>query len=155
MTPIPEEGVESTMSANVGPCFPKKEANFDVDINIAAKTTTTDRQDEVKTSSSASTIVPVREEEEELNGEMMVIGYFFQVPSVKWHPKLEMMSKAGLTQGQYEQKVLAQGYVDCFACQRWHPQFIHHHKSRASSSCLHDEHCHFFIVLQPYPVHVA
>ena len=108
MTPILEEGVESTMSANVGPCFPKKEANFDVDINIAAKTTTTDRQEEVKTSSSASTIVPVREEEEELDGEMMVIGYFFQVPSVKWHPKLEMMSKAGLTQGQYEQKVLAQ-----------------------------------------------
>lgn len=96
------------MSTNHGASVLKMEAN--VNVHEAANTTTTDGQEEVKASNSATNILPVREEEE-LDSGMMVIGYFFQVPSVKWHPNLEMMSKAGLTQGQYEQKVLAQGYV--------------------------------------------
>lgn len=109
MTPIHEEEVENTMSANAGIPILKEEA--DVNINMAANTTTLVGEEEVMTSSSASTIVPNHDEEE-----LIVIGYFFQVPSVKWHPNLEMMSKAGLTQGQYEQKVLAHRYVDYFAC---------------------------------------
>lgn len=113
ITPIREDEVESTTSAIADTPFIKEEVH--VNINMAAKTATPVGEEEGKTSSSASTMVPIREEEE-LDGEMMVIGYFFQVPSVKWHPKLEMMSKAGLTQGQYEQKVLAQEYVDYFAC---------------------------------------
>ncbi|KAF6221222.1 hypothetical protein HO133_002077 [Letharia lupina] len=107
ITPIREDEVESTTSAIADTPFIKEEVH--VNINMAAKTATPVGEEEGKTSSSASTMVPIREEEE-LDGEMMVIGYFFQVPSVKWHPKLEMMSKAGLTQGQYEQKVLAQEF---------------------------------------------
>ena len=152
MTPIREEEGETTMSTNDGASIPKVEAN--VNVHMAANTTTTDGQKGVKTSNLATTIVPVREEKEELGSEMMVVGYFFQVPSVKWHPNLEMMSKAGLTQGQYEHKVLAQGYVDDFACQLRHPQFKHHHNVALSSVRLHDEQLHLFIVLQPYPVHV-
>ena len=110
MAPIREEEVETTMSTNNGASILGVEAN--VNVHMAANTTTINGQEEVKASSSASNILPVRKEEEEHGSEMMVIGYFFQVPSVKWHPNLEMMSKAGLTQGQYEQKVLAQGYVD-------------------------------------------
>ncbi len=109
MAPIREEEVENTMSTNDSASILEVEANANV--HKTANTTTTDGQDEVKASSSATTILPVRGEEKELDSEMMVIGYFFQVPSVKWHPNLEMMSKAGLTQGQYEQKVLAKGYV--------------------------------------------
>ena len=111
MTPICEEEVESTMSANLGSPARKEP---DVNTKKAANATVPDgKEEEIETSSSASTIVPVREEEkkEELESGMIVIGYFFQVPCVKWHPKLEMMSKAGLSQGQYERKVLAQGYV--------------------------------------------
>ena len=110
MTPIREEEVQTALSANAATALCKVEAS--VNTNVAADSTTPIDDEEIKTSSSASTIVPVREEEEELDSEMIVVGYFFQVPSVKWHPKLEMMSKAGLSQGQYEQKVLAQGYVD-------------------------------------------
>ena len=111
MIPIREEEVEVTISANVGTHTLKEEAN--VNANMAAKTTTPVSEEEVKTSSSASTIVPVREEEEQqLDSGVVVIGFFFQVPTVKWHPKLEMMSKAGLSQGQYERKVLAQEYVN-------------------------------------------
>ena len=112
MTPIREEEVEVTMSANVGTQTLKEEA--DVNANMAAKTTTPVSEEEVKTSSSASTIVPVREEEQQLDSGVVVIGFLFQVPTVKWHPKLEMLSKAGLSQGQYERKVLAQEYVNSF-----------------------------------------
>ncbi|CAD6582090.1 MAG: hypothetical protein ASARMPREDX12_000754 [Alectoria sarmentosa] len=108
MTPIREEEVQTALSANAATALCKVEAS--VNTNVAADSTTPIDDEEIKTSSSASTIVPVREEEEELDSEMIVVGYFFQVPSVKWHPKLEMMSKAGLSQGQYEQKVLAQGF---------------------------------------------
>lgn len=111
MTPIREE-VESTMSANADTHALKEEA--DVNINKAANTTVpVSKEEEVKTSSSASTIVPFYEEEEEdVDSGIITIGYFFKVPCVKWHPEIEMMSKSGLTQGQYERKVLAQGYVD-------------------------------------------
>ena len=131
MTPIREEEVQTTLSANASTTICKDEAA--VNINVAANSTTPIDEEEVKTSSSASTIVPVREEEEEeLDSGMIVVGYFFQVPSVKWHPKLEMMSKAGLSQGQYEQKVLAQGYVDDVACRPRHPQLIYHHNFTSS-----------------------
>ena len=110
MTPICEEEVQAILPASASTST-YEEAG--VDVNMAANSTTSVSDEEVKTSSSASTIVRVRGEEE-LNGEMVVIGYFLQVPSVKWHPQLEMMSKAGLTQKQYEQRVLAQGCVNCF-----------------------------------------
>lgn len=125
MTPIHEE-IESTMPEIAGTPILKEEAG--VSINVAADTTTQDgKKEEVETSSSASTVVPVNEEEEELDSGMIAIGYFFNVPSVKWHPELEMMSRPGLTQGQYEQRVLAQGYVHDFLCRLRHPQFIHPH----------------------------
>ena len=109
MTPIREEEVESVMSAKTSTPALEKEA--DVSANKAANTTAPDgKEEEINTSSSANTIIPIREEE--LNGGMIVIGYVFQVPGVKWHPQLEMMSKSGLRQGQYERNVLAQGYVD-------------------------------------------
>lgn len=111
MTTIREEEVQKILPAIASTSTYEEEAG--VDINMAANSTTSVSSEEVKASSSASTIVPVRGKEE-LNSEMVVIGYFLQVPSVKWHPKLEMMSKAGVTQRQYEQKVLVQGYVDCF-----------------------------------------
>lgn len=110
MTPIREEEVETILSASASTPILKEEA--DSNISVAANTTIPVGEEEVKMSSSASTVVPIREEEEELNCGTIVIGYFFQIPSVKWHPQLEMMSKAGVTQGQYEQRVLAQGYVD-------------------------------------------
>lgn len=112
MSPIREEEVESTMSANA--CTPNPEADANVNANMTANTATPiSEKEEVKTSSSASTMIPVREKDkEELNSGTIAIGYVSQVPSVKWHPTLEMMSKAGMSQGQYERKVLAQGYVD-------------------------------------------
>lgn len=113
MTPIREEEGESTMSANASTPIVKEQAG--VNIKKAIDTTTHVGEEELNTSSSASTIVPIHDEEGR-NSDTIVIAYFFQVPSVKWHPKLEMMSKSGLTQGQYERKVLAQGYVDNFDC---------------------------------------
>lgn len=111
MTPIREEEVESTMSANA--CTSNPEGDAIVTANVTANTATPiSEKEEIKTSSSASTMVPVRKEDKEkLGSGTIAIGYFSQVPSVKWHPTLEMMSKAGLSQGQYERKVLAQGYV--------------------------------------------
>lgn len=107
MDPIREEEIQTALSANAGTPICE---DAGVDIKTAADITTPASEEEVKTSSPASTIVPVHEHRE-LDGEMIIVGYCFQVPFVKWHPKLEMMSKAGLTQGQYEQKVLSQGYV--------------------------------------------
>lgn len=106
MSTIREEEVQTVLPANANTPICKEEAG--VDTTMAANSTTCVSDDEVETSSSAGTIVPVRGEEK-LNSETVVIGYFLQVPAVKWHPMLEMMSKAGLTQGQYERKVLAQG----------------------------------------------
>lgn len=108
MTPIREEEVEHTMSANIDTPDLKQEA--DVNVNLAETPTALVNEEEVMNSSSASTIVP-NHEEVELRSGTIVIAYFYQVPAVKWHPNLEMMSKAGLTQGQYERKVLSQGYV--------------------------------------------
>lgn len=107
MSTIREEEVQTVLPANANTPICKEEAG--VDTTMAANSTTCVSDDEVETSSSAGTIVPVRGEEK-LNSETVVIGYFLQVPAVKWHPMLEMMSKAGLTQGQYERKVLAQGF---------------------------------------------
>ena len=115
MTSIREEEIEGTMPTNVD--TPSHEGNSNVNTILKENTTTPiGEEEEIKTSSSATTIVPGREEGEQdkdkkLDSGMVVIGYFFEVPSVKWHPALEMMSKAGLTQGQYERKVLAQRYV--------------------------------------------
>ena len=139
MTPIREEESESTMSANAATPIVKEEA--DVNIKKGADTTTPVGEEEFKTSSSASTIVPTQKEEANKRG-MVVIGYFYQVPSVKWHPNFEMMSKAGLSQGQYERIILAQGYVDNFdylACPLRFHQFLYHHNFTSSSSCLCDE----------------
>ena len=109
MAPIREEEVESVMSDKTSTPTLEKKAN--VSANKAADTTAPGGDEEkINTSSSASTIVPIRPEEQ--HGGMIVIGYVFQVPSVKWHPQLEMMSKSGLSQGEYERNVLAQGYVD-------------------------------------------
>lgn len=110
ITPIrEEEDVDSIMSADTGTRILKEDAH--VNTNMVASTATPVGEEEVKTSSSASTIVPIREEQEEVDSDdhIIVVGFVFQVPSAKWHSKLEMMSKAGLSQGQYEQKVLAQG----------------------------------------------
>lgn len=132
MTPIREEEVEhDTMPANTDAPDLKEEADVninmavnaapelkeeaDASVNIAINATALVGEEEAMNSSSASTVVP-NHEEAELSSDTIVIGYFFQVPYVKWHPNLEMMSKAGLTQGQYERKVLSEGYVDCFAC---------------------------------------
>lgn len=111
MSPIREEEAEGTMSANV--CTPTPKSDAIVNANMTANTATPiGEKEEVKTSSSASTMAPVgKEDKEELGSGTISIGYFFQVPCVKWNPTLEMMSKAGLSQGQYERKVLAQGYV--------------------------------------------
>ena len=108
MTPIrEEEQVDGIMSADVGTL--NEDAN--VNIDMASNTTASLGEEEANTSSSSSTIVPVHEEEQVDDGNI-VVAYFFQVPSAKWNPKLEMISKAGLTQGQYERKVLAEEYVD-------------------------------------------
>ena len=101
------------MSASVGTFDPKVEAhvNDDKTANVA---THANEEEEVKTSSPANTSAPRREKaHKEVDSGMIAIGYCFEVPSVKWHPQLEMMSKAGLTQGQYERKVWAQKYVVC------------------------------------------
>ena len=112
MTPIREEEVESTVAVNVGTSTLKGDACVNAN-PIAETTLPVSGKEEVKSSSSTSTVVPVHKGvvKKELESGMIAIGYFYQVPSVKWHPQLEMMSKAGLTQGQYERKVLAQGYV--------------------------------------------
>ena len=108
MTPIrEEEQVDGIISADVGTL--NEDAH--VNINVASNATASTNEEEAKTSSSSSTIVPVHEEEQ-VNDGNIDMAYFFQVPGVKWNPKLEMMSKAGLTQGQYERKVLAEEYVD-------------------------------------------
>lgn len=130
MTPIREEEVEHTMSANIEAPNLKQEA--DVNVNLAENPTVLVNEEEVMDSSSASTIVP-NHEEAELSSGTIVIAYFYQVPSVKWHPDLEMMSKAGLTQGQYERKVLNQGYVECFILFVGYTYLIH------TSSRLHVE----------------
>ena len=113
MTPIREEGIEDTMAAGDGTPTPTLGGDTGIKANITVKTTIPmSEKEEIKTSSSTSTIVPVRKEtEKDVDSGVITIGRFFQVPSVKWHPELEMMSKAGLTQGQYERKVVAQGYV--------------------------------------------
>ena len=137
------------MSAKI--CTPALEKEAEVGANKAANMTTTpdDKEEEINTSSSASTIVPLGEEE--MNGGMIVIGYFFQVPSVKWHPQLEMMSKSGLSQGQYERKVLAQGYVDGSSSRliaTTPSSFM------SSSSCARDDRLHILIVLHHSSIHV-
>lgn len=111
MSPIREEEAEGNLSSKA--CTPNPKVDVNVTANVTVDTATAiSEKEEVKTSSSASTMVPVgKKDKEELGSGTIVIGYFFQVPMVKWHPMLEMMSKAGLSQGQYERKVLAQGYV--------------------------------------------
>ena len=151
LTPIREDEVEGTMSASVATPVLKEDA--DINITVVANATAPPGEDEVKTSNSANTTVPVRKKEEVERG-TIIMGCFFQVPSIAWHSKLEMMSKPGLTQGEYERQVLAQGYVDYFASRPRHPHFLYHHNFASSSLCLRDEHLHFFFVLQPYPVHV-
>lgn len=119
MTPIREEDIEGTMAADDGTPTPTLEGGTGVNANVTVKTTIPrSEKEEIKTSSSTSTIVPVRKEtEKNVDSGMITVGHFSQVPSVKWHPELEMMSKAGLTQGQYERKVVAQGYVcSAFIC---------------------------------------
>ena len=113
MTPIREEDIEGTMAADDGAPTPTLEGATGVNANVTVKTTIPmSEKEDIKTSSSTSTIVPVRKEtEKDVDSGTITIGHFFQVPSVKWHPELEMMSKAGLTQRQYERKVLGQGYV--------------------------------------------
>ena len=113
MSPIREEDIEGTMAADDGTPTPTLEGDTGVNANVAIKTTMPmSEKEDIETSSSTSTIVPLRKEtEKDVDSGMITIGHFFQVPSVKWHPELEMMSKAGLSQGQYERKVLAQGYV--------------------------------------------
>ena len=111
MPPIREEEIESTMPADVG--RPTLEGDASVNAKIAANTAmATSEKEEIKTSGSTSTMVPIHQGvEKELGSGTIAIGYFFQVPCVKWHPELEMMSKVGLSQGEYERRVLAQGYV--------------------------------------------
>ena len=119
MTPIREEDIEGTLAADDGTPTPTPEGDTGVSANVTVKTTIPrSEKEEIKTSSSTSTVVPVRKEtEKNVDGGMITIGHFSQVPSVKWHPELEMMSKAGLSQGQYERKVLALGYVcSAFTC---------------------------------------
>ena len=113
MTPIREEDIESTMAADDGAPTPTLESNTGVNAKVTVKTTIPmSEKEEIKSSSSTSTIVPVHKEtEKDVDSGTITIGHFFQVPSVKWHPELEMMSKAGLSQRQYERKVLGQGYV--------------------------------------------
>lgn len=131
MTPIREEEISSTTSANADAPILQEDAN--VGVQLAANTTAPMvDEEEVKTPSSASTTVPVKEEAK-LDSEMVVIGYCFQVPFVKWHSKLEMMSKAGLAQKQYEQKVVAQGCVGHFICCLPNLQFVFHHDITPSS----------------------
>ena len=151
MTPIREEEVEHTMSADSGAPEVKEEADVninlavnatpqvkeeaDININMAVNTTALVGEKEVMNSSAASTVVP-NHEEAELSSDTIVIGYFFQVPYVKWHPNLEMMSKAGLTQGQYERKVLNQGYVVYLACRLRIPNsYIVTTSCRARDAC--------------------
>ena len=142
MTPIREEEVESIKSAQI--CTPALEEEADVSANNAANTTAPDgTEEEINTSSSASTIVPIREEE--LYNGIIIIGYFFQVPGVKWHPQLEMMSKSGLSQGEYERKVLAQGYVD-YSSSRLIDTLS---SFTSSSSCSRDDRLDIVIVLHP------
>ena len=108
MTPIrEEEQVDGTISADVDTLNEEAQVN----INVTSNTTASIGEEETNTSSTSTTIVPVHEEEQVDDGEIE-IAYFFQVPGVKWNAQLEMMSKAGLTQGQYEGKVLAEEYVD-------------------------------------------
>ena len=113
MTPIREEDIEGTMAAGEGTPTPTLEGDTGVNANVTVKNTIAmSEKEDIETSSSTSTIVPVHKEvEKDVDSGMITVGHFFQVPSVKWHPELEMMSKAGLSQGQYERKVLAQGYV--------------------------------------------
>ena len=114
MTPIREEDIEGTMAASDGTPTPTLEGNPVVNAKKVTFNTTVpmSTEEEIKTSSSTSTIVPMhKEKKKDVDGGMITIGHFSQVPSVKWHPELEMMSKAGLTQRQYERKVLAQKYV--------------------------------------------
>ena len=114
MTPIREEETEGTMAASDGTPTPTLEGEPGVNAKVTVKTTVPlSKEEEIKTSSSTSTIVPKHKEKtkKDVDGGMITIGHFSQVPAVKWHPELEMMSKAGLTQGQYERKVLAQKYV--------------------------------------------
>ena len=116
MTPIREEDIEDTMAADDGTRTSTLEGNSGVNANFTVNTAIPmSEKEEIKTPSSTSTIVPVRKETEkdvDVDSGTITIGHFSQVPSVKWHPELEMMSKAGLTQKQYERKVLEQGYVD-------------------------------------------
>ena len=108
MTPIrEEEQVDGIISADVGTLIEEAQVN----INVTSNTTASIGEEEASTSSTSTTIVPVHEEEQVDDGEIEM-AYFFQVPGVKWNAQLEMMSKAGLTQGQYERKVLAEEYVD-------------------------------------------
>ena len=108
MTPIrEEEHFDGIISANGGSLNEEAQVNVDVTSN----TTASIGEEEAIASSTSTTIVPVHEEEQVDDGEIEM-AYFFQVPGVKWNAKLEMMSKAGLTQGQYERKVLAEEYVD-------------------------------------------
>ena len=126
MTPIREEEVDSSSPAHASTLV--REEGPDVNANIAAATKISDdnEEDDVKRSSTATTVIPIHEQQQEPESGIILIGYFFQVPRVKWHPKLEMMSKAGLTQGQYERKVLAQGCVDCsFLIPRRHVRSIY------------------------------
>ena len=113
MTPIREEDIEGTMAARDSTPTPTLEGDTGVNANVTVKTTIpVSEKEDMESSSSTSTIVPMHKEvEKDVDSGMITIGHFFQVPSVKWHPELEMMSKAGLTQGQYERKVLAQEYV--------------------------------------------
>ena len=107
MTPIREEELfDGIISAHGGSLNEEAQVNINVTSN-----TTASIGEEANTSSTSTTIVPVHEEEP-VDDDEIEIAYFFQVPSVKWNAKLEMMSKAGLTQGQYERKVLAEEYVD-------------------------------------------
>ena len=137
MSPIREEEVEhSTMSENTDAPDLKEEA--DVNADMAVNATALAGEEEVMNSSSASTIVP-NHEEADISSDTIVIGYFFQVPSVKWHPNLEMMSQAGLTQGQYERKVLNQRYIDYFACRLRTPNsYIVTTSRRARDVCTTD-----------------
>ena len=104
MTPIrEEEHFDGIISADGGGLSEEAQVN----INVTSNTSASIGEEEITTSSTSTTIVPVHEEEQVDDGEIEM-AYFFQVPSVKWNARLEMMSKAGLTQGQYERKVLAE-----------------------------------------------
>ena len=105
MTPIrEEEQFDEIISADGGTLSEEAQVNMNVTSNTTASI---GEEEEANTSSTSTTIVPVHEEEQVDDGEIE-IGYFFQVPGVKWNGQLEMMSKAGLSQGQYERKVLGE-----------------------------------------------